>query len=40
MSVIFASTLTNFIDYDKLVKNEYNCNFAFNLVKNNDVKLT
>ena len=37
---MFASKLTNFTDfYDKLLKNLYDYNFTFNLVKKNDVKL-
>ena len=38
VSVIFASKLMTFINfYDKLLKNLYDCNFALNLVKKNDL---
>ena len=38
VSVIFASKLMNFTDFDdKLLKNLYGCNFTSNSVKKNDV---
>ena len=40
INVIFASKLTNYTDFYKLLKNLYDCNFTLNLVKKNDVKLS